>query len=1283
MAGFLEFTLNGNPVHLEGVSPNTTLLDYLRGTGLTGTKEGCAEGDCGACSVVVIERDLTGKAVCRAVNSCLAPVCLFSGCEIISVEGIGCPKSRHPVQQKMIEHNGSQCGYCTPGFVCSLLEGYYREDLHTEEDLDEQLAGNLCRCTGYRPIRDAAIDAFAKQKKSGAKDPIVSRLATFPCELRAVSYECNGEKFLRPVSLREVLEALQSHPEARIIAGATELGLDITKRYKRFPTLISIEAVPELKRIDCTNDEWRIGAAVVLTAIAEVLGKEYPLLADMLYVFGSRQIRNRATMGGNLVAASPIGDSAPVLLALDATLVLASLSGERIMPLSEFFVAYRKTALQAGEILKTIIIPRGTSKPGLVRKSSWFKVSKRREMDISTVAAAFVLELDAQNTVRHAGLSFGGVAAKPSRTRRTEAELLGKVWDAATVEAVLPVLGGEYTPISDVRGSAEYRSELTKNLLKKFYFDTTVETSAPRAARPLPHRAPVTTYEVPHESAHKHVSGEARYTDDIAARRKMLEVWPVCAPHARARILQRDGSAARAMPGINAVLMAEDVPGLNDVGAVRQDEILLADKEVFYHGQIIALVVGETQEACRNAADRVVVTYEPLTPILHIEDAVAQNSFHTEPNFIRRGDVSAALQAAAHILEGGFYMAGQEHFYLEMQAAWAEPGEDGSMFVMSSTQHPSEVQHIVAHLLAVPVNHVVVQSPRMGGGFGGKETQAATFAALAALAAARTQSPVRVRINRDLDMIITGKRHPFLARFRVGYSPEGDLLAAKIALVSNGGWSLDLSMPVTDRAVFHLDNSYYIPAVEFSGQVAKTNVASNTAFRGFGGPQGMLVIEEIIDRIARRLGKPPEEIRERNLYRDKGETNTTPYGQEIEDNRIQRIWHELKASSKYGLRRAEIAEWNEAHPHCKRGLAMTPVKFGISFTLTHLNQAGALVLIYQDGTVQVNHGATEMGQGVYTNIAMVAARELGVSLDKIRVMPASTDKVPNTSATAASCGTDLNGMAVKDACETLRARLAPVAAKMLSAKNGQEISAARIIFANNYAFEAGAILPESIRLDGINARHDDEIMRGESAMPFTKVVQAAYSQRISLSSTGYYRTPDIHYDRAAGKGKPFHYYAVGAAVSEVEVDGFTGMSKILRTDILHDVGDSINPAINLGQIEGGFVQGAGWLTSEELVWNDEGVLLTHSPDTYKIPAVGDRPLEFNVKFLENATQKNTILGSKAVGEPPLMLAISVREAIRDAIAAFGPGEGEIPLSSPATCEAIWRAIQKRKNPNAA
>jgi xanthine dehydrogenase molybdopterin binding subunit/xanthine dehydrogenase small subunit len=1270
MSGVLQFRLNGRDVRIDSVSPNLTLLEWLRLNGLTGSKEGCAEGDCGACSVAIIERDARGKKCYRSINSCLVPFPLMAGRDIVTVEGV--PNCRHgalspcggdalspcggeeradiaarlqqlhPVQESMVKNFGSQCGYCTPGFIMSLFEGYYRNDLKTAAQLDEQLCGNLCRCTGYRPICDAAAEAFAK--RNGA-DRFDVELKNSKPRLNAVRYHSGAEIFLRLTSLPKLFAAMAQYPAARLIAGATELGLDITKRYQKFPTLISVEAIPELTAITSTDSEWTIGAATTLTRLDEKIGDEYPELRDMLLVFGSRQIRNRATLGGNLVTASPIGDSAPVLLALDAKVVLASAGVERTLSIDEFFVSYRKTALEPGEILKSVLIPRFSPNESWRRR--FYKVSKRREMDISTVAGCFAIRLSEDGTIDHARLAFGGVAAMPIRARETERALIGKRPESF-VDA-LPILDREFMPISDVRGSANYRQQLISSLLRKFFAADEEAT----AERGIERKFECDETWLPHESGHKHVTGEAIYVDDVAQPARMLEVWPVCSPHAHAKILRRDASAARAVPGVRAVLLAEDVPGLNDTGAVRHDEILLADEEVFYHGQIVALVVGETQEVCRAAAEQVIVEYESLPPIFTIAEAIAANSFHSEPNFIRRGDVAAASRDSPLTLEGEFSIGGQDHFYLETNAAWAERGEDGTMFVSSSTQHPSEVQHIVAHVLGLPMHSVVVECPRMGGGFGGKETQAALIASLAALAASKTGGKVRVRLNRDQDMMITGKRHPFLGKFRVGFTEDGMLQAAKIELYSNGGWSLDLSRAVTDRAVFHLDNAYYIPNVEFSGAVVKTNLASNTAFRGFGGPQGMLVIEEIIDRVARRTGLAPELVRQKNLYRGRGETNTTAYGQEIEDNRIQRIWSELLASSEFESRRTQLREWNVRRPHRKRGLAITPVKFGISFTTTHLNQAGALVLLYQDGTVQINHGGTEMGQGVHTNVALVAARELGLTPDRVRIMHTRTDKVPNTSATAASCGTDLNGAAVKNACDILRARLLPFAAEMLSEKKGSNVSTDKIVFNDNMV------------LDSENPT---------SGFPFAELLQRAYFARTSLSSTGFYRTPEIHYDRAAGRGKPFHYFAVGAAVSEVEVDGFTGMMHIRRVDILHDAGDAINFGVARGQVEGGFVQGAGWLTNEELVWDSEGRLLTHSPDTYKIPSVGDTPDVFNVAFLSEAAQSNVIHGSKAVGEPPLMLAISVREAIRDAIAAFGKSRGEIPLPTPATGEAIFNAI---------
>ncbi|MBL9214893.1 MAG: xanthine dehydrogenase molybdopterin binding subunit, partial [Opitutaceae bacterium] len=990
-------------------------------------------------------------------------------------------------------------------------------------------------------------------------------------------------------------------------------------------------------------------AAVTLTHLEEALGAEYPSLAKMLRVFAARAIRNRATLGGNLATASPIGDGAPVLLTLDAAVVLAAAQGERTVPLAEFFTGYRRTVLRPGEILREIVLPRGGPAPGLTRRVDFLKVSKRRELDISIVAGAYCVDVDAGGVVRKARIAYGGVAETPRRATAAEAALVGRPLDDP---AVTELLQAAYQPIDDARGGAAYRRALVAGLWRKFVSGASSEAQDGELGFAAGAR-----WEVPdgsralgHESAVGHVTGGARYVDDTAQRRPMLDCWPVCSPHARARIRRRDAARARQARGIHAVLLAEDIPGENNTGPVRHDEPLLAQDDVWFHGQIVAWVVGESLAACRAAAALVEVEYEPLPALVGLPAARAAGSYHTEPHTLVRGDADAALAAAPATLEGEFEFGGQEHFYLETQAAWAEAGEDGTVLVHSSTQHPSEIQAIVAEVLHRPRHRVVVQSPRLGGGFGGKETQGNAFAALVALAAVRTGRPVRVQLDRDLDMRLTGKRHPFHARFTVGHDRDGRLAAARVQLVSDGGWSLDLSTAINDRALFHLDNAYYIPAVHFSGRVAKTNVCSHTAFRGFGGPQGMLVIEEILDRIARRLGLPPEVVRERNLYHGAGETNRTHYGEDLGDHRLQEVWRQVLDRSGFAARRAEVDAWNRASPHVKRGLAVTPVKFGISFTLSHYNQAGALVHVYADGSVQVNHGGTEMGQGLHTKILGVAMRELGLPADAIRVMPTSTDKVPNTSATAASSGADLNGAAVAAACTTLRERLRPVAAGLLGAAPDA------VAFTDGVARAAG----------------------GAASVPFARVCAQAYRERISLSATGYYRTPGIQWDWEKSAGRPFHYFACGAAVAEVEVDGFSGMHRVRRVDIVHDVGDSLNPGVDRGQIEGGFVQGLGWLTREELRWDPEGRLLTHSASTYQIPAFSDAPAEFRVTLLPRAAQANTIHGSKAVGEPPLMLAFSVREAIRDAVAAFGPPGGEVRLASPATAEAICRSIAQRQ-----
>jgi xanthine dehydrogenase molybdopterin binding subunit/xanthine dehydrogenase small subunit len=1246
----LDFILNGKATHVEGLAPTTTLLDYLRTHGCTGSKQGCAEGDCGACTVAMVDRDAHGQPTYRAINSCIALLPMFAGREVITVDGLADGAKLHPAQSTMVEHYGSQCGYCSPGFVVSMFEAYNRSDCQISAKISDQLCGNLCRCTGYRPIRDAALATVAQ---CGA-DKFKARLKQPLAALGELDYAAGGEHFFRPTSLAALFALKAAHPAAQLVAGATEIGVELNKKAKAFPLLISVEAVPELTQIRETPSAWCIGAGATLTNIEEALGAEFPSLQKMLSVYASRQIRSRATLGGNIATASPIGDSAPLLLTLDAALVLASASGERTVALQDFFVGYRKTILRADEVIREIVVPRVALAAGHTRRVDYFKVSKRREMDISIVAGAFRVETDAAGVVRVARLAFGGVAATPVRALRAEAALLGKTL-AVAAEAVAAALRTEFTPIDDVRGGAEYRRGLIVSLWEKFVSGE--HSLAQDGALDFAAGAPVlptdASRSLRHDSAVGHVTGRALYVDDTAQRRPMLEVWPVMAPHARAKITRRDATQARACAGIAAVLLAEDIPGENNVGPVRPDEPMLATDEIQFHGQIVAIVVGDSIRACRAAAAMVEVDYVPLPPLLGVRAAMAAGSFHAPPHELVRGDVTAALAAAPHVLEGEFEFGGQEHFYLETQAAWAEAGEDGTMLVHSSTQHPSEIQNIVAEVLHVARHKVVVQSPRMGGGFGGKETQGNGPAAIVALAALKTGRPVRWQLDRDVDMTLTGKRHPFWAKFKVGYDGEGRLLGSQVELVSDGGWSMDLSQAICDRALFHLDNAYFIPAVRFTGRIAKTNVTSHTAFRGFGGPQGMLVVEEIVARVAGRLGLAPEVVRSRNFYHGAGETNTTHYREDLGINRIQDVWNRVLTEASFAERRRAIAAWNAQSGRVKRGLAVTPVKFGISFTLTHYNQAGALVLIYPDGSVQVNHGGTEMGQGLNAKMLGVAMRELGVSAEKIRLMPTSTDKVPNTSPTAASSGADLNGAAVRNACEILRERLRPVAAQLLGA---DETETRELDFAG----------------DAVTVR--GQPVRG---VAFAAVCQRAYLERVSLSTTGFYKTPGIHWDWAKAAGRPFHYFSYGASVSEVEVDGYTGMHRVRRVDIVHDVGDSLNPGIDRGQIEGGFVQGMGWLTREELKWDAKGRLLTHSASTYQIPAFSDAPVEMNVTLLPMAAQPNTIHGSKAVGEPPLMLAFSVREAIRDAVAHFGAPGGEVLLASPATGEAIFAAVQTR------
>jgi xanthine dehydrogenase large subunit len=764
---------------------------------------------------------------------------------------------------------------------------------------------------------------------------------------------------------------------------------------------------------------------------------------------------------------------------------------------------------------------------------------------------------------------------------------------------------------------------------------------------------PVVGRTVPHESAALHVTGEALYTDDLVLRTKdVLHAWPVQVFAAHARITALRTDPALGVPGVVRVLTAADVPGVNDAG-VKHDEPLFP-AEVMFHGHAVCWVLGETLEAARLGAEAVEVELEPLPSLVTVREAIEAGSFQGGQPHMERGDVEAALAGAAHVFSGELEFAGQEHFYLETHCALALVDENGQVFVQSSTQHPSETQEIVAHVLGRSNSQVTVQCLRMGGGFGGKEMQPHGFAAIAALGATLTGRPVRLRLNRAQDMTMSGKRHGFHARWRVGFDASGRLQALDATLTSDGGWSLDLSEPVLARALCHIDNAYWIPNARVNGRIAKTNKTSQTAFRGFGGPQGMLVIEDILGRCAPLLGLDAAALRRRNFY---AEGQTTPYGQPVRHaGRLQTVWQEVLDRSGFDDRQREIAAFNAAHPHRKRALAVTPVKFGISFNLTAFNQGGALVHVYKDGSVLINHGGTEMGQGLHTKMLQIAATALGVPLARVRHSPTRTDKVPNTSATAASSSADLNGGAVKDACEQILARLAQVAAERLG------------------------VSPADVRFG-------EGVVRGvafaSQPVPWEDVVTAAYFQRVQLWAAGFYRTEGLHWDSSRMQGEPFKYFAYGAAATEVEIDGFTGAYRTRRVDIVHDVGDSLSPLVDLGQIEGGFVQGAGWLTLEDLRWDESdgpnrGRLATQAASTYKLPSLSEMPEEFNVTLLQNAHEEGAVFGSKAVGEPPLMLAFSVREALRQAAAAFGPAGLSVDLASPATPEAVYWAVEQAR-----
>ncbi|MGF1761810.1 xanthine dehydrogenase molybdopterin binding subunit [Aliivibrio kagoshimensis] len=750
---------------------------------------------------------------------------------------------------------------------------------------------------------------------------------------------------------------------------------------------------------------------------------------------------------------------------------------------------------------------------------------------------------------------------------------------------------------------------------------------------------------VKHDSAAKQVTGEAIYIDDRLEFPNQLHLYARLSTFAHAKITKIDLTPCYQFEGVAIAITSKDVPGQLDIGAILPGDPLLADGVVEYYGQPVIAVAANDLETARKAAHAAIIEYEELPAILDVKEALAKNHFVTESHQQKRGDSDAALKRAKHVLKGDLEIGGQEHFYLETQVSSVMPTEDGGMIVYTSTQNPTEVQKLVSEVLGVSMHKVVIDMRRMGGGFGGKETQAAGPACMAAVVAHLTGRPTKMRLLRSEDMQTTGKRHPFYNQYTVGFNDDGRIEGIDIIVAGNCGYSPDLSSSIVDRAMFHSDNAYYLGDATVTGHRCKTNTASNTAYRGFGGPQGMMTIEHIMDEIAGYLKKDPLEVRKTNYYGEEGR-DVTHYYQKVEDNFIHDITQQLEESSEYHARRKAITEFNQSSPILKKGIAITPVKFGISFTATFLNQAGALIHIYTDGSIHLNHGGTEMGQGLNIKVAQIVAQEFQVDIDQVQITATNTDKVPNTSPTAASSGADLNGKAAQNAAQTIKRRLVDFASSHF------KVSEEEVIFKN-----------------GI-------IQIREKYMPFVELVQLAYFNQVSLSSTGFYRTPKIYYDHQKASGRPFYYYAYGASCSEVVIDTLTGEYKILRADILHDVGASLNPAIDIGQIEGGFIQGVGWLTTEELVWNEQGKLMTNGPASYKIPAIADMPIDFRTHLLENRSNpEDTVFNSKAVGEPPFMLGMSVWSAIKDAVASVAVDGAIAKLDTPATPERVLWAVK--------
>ncbi|KAM6175534.1 aldehyde oxidase 1 [Erethizon dorsatum] len=1306
----LHFCVNGRGVIEKNADPETMLLPYLRrNLRLTGTKYSCGGGGCGACTVMISRYDpRTGKIRHYPANACLTPLCSLHGAAVTTVEGVGSTKTRlHPVQERIAKGHGTQCGFCTPGMVMSLYALLRNHPQPSEEQLADALAGNLCRCTGYRPILDVGrtfckTSGCCQSKENGVccldqgvhgvpeaeegvrtspelfseeefvpLDPTQELI--FPPELMILAEKqpqkprvFTGDRmtWISPVTLKDLLEAKSKYPQAPVVMGNTSVGPEMKFKGIFHPVLISPDGIEELSVMKHGCNGLTLGAGLSLAQVQDVLAdvvqqlpeektQVFRALLKQLRTLAGSQIRNMASLGGHIVSRHPDSDLNPLLAAGICTLHVLSKEGARQILLDEHFLSRSPSAdLKPQEILLSVTIPYSRKWEFV---SAFRQAQRKRNAQAIVNVGMRVFFGDGDGVITELSILYGGVGPATICARDTCRKLIGRHWTEEMLdEACRLVLGEVAIPSTAPGGRVEFRRTLLVSFLFRFYlevsqglsrmdpgrypslagkYESAVEDLHPGHHWRTSKHQNVDPKQLPqdpigrpimHLSGIKHASGEAVYCDDMPAVDQELSLAFVTSSRAHAAIVSIDLSEALSLPGVVDIVTAKH---LGDANSFAQETLLATDK-VLCVGHLVCAVIADSEVQAKQAAEKVRIVYQDLEPlILTIEEAIQHNSFFESERKLESGDVEEAFLMADQVLEGEVHMGGQEHFYMETQSMLAVPkGEDEEMDVYVSTQFPKYIQDIVASTLKLPANKVMCHVRRVGGAFGGKVGKTGIMAAVTAFAAHKHGRAVRCILERGEDMLITGGRHPYLGKYKVGFLNDGRIVALDMEHYNNAGSSLDESLLVLENGLLKMENAYKLPSLRCRGRVCRTNLPSNTALRGFGFPQTGLITESCITAVAAKCGLAPEEVREVNMYQG---TDHTPYGQEINTEGLARCWSECKAKAAFSLRRAAVDRFNAGSPWKKRGLAMVPLKYPVGLGNVAMGQASALVHIYLDGSVLVTHGGIEMGQGVHTKMIQVVSRELKMPMANIHLRGTSTETVPNANISGGSVVADLNGLAVKDACQTLLKRLEPIISKN----------------------------PQGTWKDW---------------------AQAAFDQSVSLSAIGYFRGYELNIDWEKGKGHPFEYCVYGAACSEVEIDCLTGNHKNIRTDIVMDVGHSINPALDLGQVEGAFIQGMGLYTSEELKYAPQGALHTRGPDQYKIPAICDVPAELHVSFLPPSKNSNTLYSSKGLGESGVFLGCSVLFAIWDAVSAARRERGlpgTLALSSPLTPEKIRMACE--------